>query len=132
MERTLRRRLATIATAGVMLALTAGLPARAIAPPDPDRQASLVGRVTDACTGQAIDGAIVALSPTSAQLPPPDPERTNMGGHYLFQDLAAGDYFVGLSADGYQAIGTNPRTVTIGSSIGVQRLDLTLWPPDPC
>jgi hypothetical protein len=128
------------AVAGLVLSLGASVPALAFNPqPDPPGRASLVGRVTSFCTGRPIGGAAVTLTPVSGESNPPDPDRTNNGGHYLFKGLQSGDYFLGAAADGYLPVGGATTTadvsrpvVHIGTLPAVQRLDFRMYPPDPC
>jgi hypothetical protein len=138
---TRRSRVATIGAAvgAIGLLLAVALPAQATNPPEPDR-ASLVGRVTNAYTGRAIDGATVRLTPADTNPPdpdsnPPEPDKTNHGGHFLFKGLAEGDYSVSATADGYQPYGgpgvsgdVAPHTVHISSSGGAAHFDIQMLP----
>jgi carboxypeptidase family protein len=72
-------------------------------PPGP-RTGMIVGQVVDATTGAPVPEAIVQLSMPMYSLNPAAPRGRVMAdaeGRFFFTDLAAGEYYVGATKDGY-------------------------------
>ena len=79
-----------LALVGVVAAIALAAP-----PTPPPGRANLYGKVSDAATGQAIAGVLVALDGMQTQ--------TDAQGNYIFTDLEPGSYILTFEKEGYQA-----------------------------
>ncbi len=79
--------------AGLGLVAVAGL-ALAVPPTPPPGRANLYGVVTDAVTGNPIDGVLASLNGLEVY--------TDASGSYIFEDLDPGEYLLQFSKEGYE------------------------------
>lgn len=79
--------------AGIGLVAVAGL-AFAAPPTPPPGRANLYGVVTDAITGNPLDGVLVSLNGLEVY--------TDTSGSYIFEDLHPGAYTLQFSKEGYE------------------------------
>lgn len=79
---------------GAAGALLYALTARAAPPPPEEGLANLYGKVTDAETGEPIEGVLVSLNGFGV--------LTDSGGNYAFTDLTPDAYSGSASKDGYE------------------------------
>jgi protocatechuate 3,4-dioxygenase beta subunit len=86
------------------------------------RAAALVGTVSDAATGHALAGALVAAGGNDPNQPF-DSTWTNAEGHYVLHELATGVTAVVSSREGYM-----PFMATIELRPGTNHLDIALEP----
>lgn len=73
---------------------------------------SITGRVVEATSFNSIENAKVVLSPTNNTV------FTDTAGYFVFEEVAAGDYSVSSTKDGFLTT-FEPATVTIGLDINV-------------
>ncbi|MEI7057587.1 carboxypeptidase-like regulatory domain-containing protein [Nocardioides sp. CCNWLW239] len=77
---------------------------------DLTRPGTIVGRVTDASTGEPVAGVTVTVDGPDG----PVTATTDGAGGYVVEDLPAGDYTITVTApDGMRVVGDASRTVTI-------------------
>lgn len=119
--KTLLSRLAVVAM-GIGIFMTTA------APSGPDWQVMLIGRVTDACTGHPVGEATVSVAPVDRSHPP-NPIRTNGGGHFLVKLPTRSSVLVTVMADGYLPVGGT--TSSNGDSQFISPAILVTWPPGP-
>jgi hypothetical protein len=120
--------------------VAAGTAGAAQPPPSDINRASLVGRVTDACTGAPIGGATVGIASARPPSAPtldavslvPVVVSTNGGGHFLVEGLAPGTYVWSAIAAGEGQPPPDDRQVLVGFTDAVSHLDIVLTPVGGC
>ena len=91
---------------------------RRIIPTDPET-GTVTGKITDAHTGQPIEGSAGLGDPDSVRVPSTELTRPTSGGTYLIQSVPAGTYWMWVDAVGYQTKFVHPVTVTAGQTLNV-------------
>jgi protocatechuate 3,4-dioxygenase beta subunit len=92
----------------------------ALVPCVPGEYGAIAGTITDAQTNEPIAGARVHTFHQAEAW-------TNESGYYLLENLPAGDYIVGATADGYMG-GFYPDTVTVVGGQTTEGIDFALEP----
>ncbi|GAI60836.1 unnamed protein product, partial [marine sediment metagenome] len=93
------------------------------APPEegpPPGLANLYGKVTDAVTGEAIPGVLVALNGLEVY--------TDAGGNYAFTDLEPGTYTITFEQEGYEAVHVDTLFVEGNNELNVEMIPLVAAP----
>jgi fibronectin type 3 domain-containing protein len=85
---------------GTPVAVTTGIATIAINATLASTAGMVTGVVTSASSGSAVSGAVVNATPVGQQWPTAQ-VVTNATGAYVFEDLGAGDYHLGVTANGY-------------------------------